>query len=243
MNESPFLKFIDLINVDQLIEAHNKNIKRLEQENLLMQEKEQKAAQELAALQRALYDAQKAVDMQELDMKELDAQEREKKQRLDLISNHKEYQSLKAEIDQLKKKQHVLEESLLKAWHYLEIKKKEFEIKYQEVETDMQLVRDTMLKTAEQSTQLSKQVDELTIERAQKEFGVPAEWLEKYALMRSQVSDPVVPVVQGACSACFYKVLEQDLVQLRRNKLLQCKDCYRFLYIESPDMKLTNEAA
>lgn len=143
----------------------------------------------------------------------------------------------------LKKKQHVLEESLLQAWHVLEAKKKDFEIKHQEVEATIKRLREVTLKTAEQITDLAKEVEHLNIERAQKEFGVPAEWLEKYALMRSQVTDPVVPVVDGSCSACFYRVLDQDMVMLRRKKLLQCKDCYRFLYIESPDTTIENETA
>lgn len=65
------------------------------------------------------------------------------------------------------------------------------------------------------------------------EKGVPEEWLERYAMMRSRVSDPVVPVKDGLCSACFHQILAQDMILLRRNKLLQCKECYRFLYLES----------
>ena len=51
-------------------------------------------------------------------------------------------------------------------------------------------------------------------------------------MMRERVSDPVVPILQGGCSACFYKTPEQDLILLKRNKLLQCKNCYRFLFFE-----------
>lgn len=243
MNETPFRIFIDLINVDQRIETAEKEIKRFEQELVSVQEQERKAEDDLASIRRALYDAQKAVDEQELEMKDLDAQEREKRNRLETISNHKEYQSLKAEVDALKKKQHLLEDSLLQAWHRVDAKKKEFESKNQEVATDLEKLRTITARVAEQTTQLRHQIDALNLERTQKEPGVPGEWLEKYALMRSRVSDPVVPVVHGSCSACFYKVLEQDLLQLKRNKLLQCKDCYRFLYIESPVTKQSDEAA
>ena len=49
--------------------------------------------------------------------------------------------------------------------------------------------------------------------------------------MQSRVTDPVVPVQQGSCSACFYDITEQRLVALRRHALLQCEGCYRFLYM------------
>lgn len=68
-------------------------------------------------------------------------------------------------------------------------------------------------------------------DRQSKEQAVPAEWLEKYATMRARVTDPVVPVINGDCSACFYQVSTQDMQQLRHRKLLQCKDCFRLLYL------------
>ena len=54
---------------------------------------------------------------------------------------------------------------------------------------------------------------------------------EKYAVMRAKVTDPVVPVIDGSCSACFYKISPQDMQLLARRKLVQCKDCFRLLYL------------
>lgn len=71
--------------------------------------------------------------------------------------------------------------------------------------------------------------------RDDKEKCVPDEWLEKYSMMRMRVADPVVPVLNTSCSACFYTVTEQGMQQLSRNQLLQCKECYRFLYLEQKD--------
>jgi predicted nucleic acid-binding Zn-ribbon protein len=66
---------------------------------------------------------------------------------------------------------------------------------------------------------------------------VPQGWLEKYAIMRTKVTDPVVPVINNSCSACFYDVIGQDLQELRKKKLLQCKECYRFLYLDSNSLQ------
>ncbi len=90
-----------------------------------------------------------------------------------------------------------------------------------------------MAKAHVQHEELTKTIKDRLQERAALEKNVPAEWLEKYASMRSRVPDPVVPVINGHCSACVYKVSDQDMLMLSRNKLLQCKDCYRFLYLPS----------
>ena len=67
--------------------------------------------------------------------------------------------------------------------------------------------------------------------RPEKEKIVPEEWLEKYTIMKAQVSDPVVPITQETCSACFYALTNQDIICARRGRLLQCKGCYRLLYL------------
>jgi predicted nucleic acid-binding Zn-ribbon protein len=52
-------------------------------------------------------------------------------------------------------------------------------------------------------------------------------------MMRTRTADPVVPVLDGSCSACFHYLTEQDLLLIKKNKLMQCKGCYRFLYSEA----------
>ena len=64
---------------------------------------------------------------------------------------------------------------------------------------------------------------------------LPDEWLGKYEHMRGRVADPVVPVQQDSCSACFYSISSRDLQTLKQGDLLQCKDCYRFLYYKSDE--------
>ena len=67
--------------------------------------------------------------------------------------------------------------------------------------------------------------------RAVKEEGIPEEWIEKYERMRNSVPDPVASIEDQVCKACFYTATNQEIELLKRKKLLQCKGCYRFLYI------------
>ena len=67
--------------------------------------------------------------------------------------------------------------------------------------------------------------------RQLKEKDIPAELMEPYNAMRAQVPDAVVPVQDFCCGACFYQISQSDYLALQKQKLLQCKNCYRFLYL------------
>lgn len=231
MNGTPFEKFIALVEVDQQINALNTIIASLEKQNADNKRIEESHHSILEKVKNKLHDFRKEVELKELEMKTLDQQESDKKKRLETVANHKEYQSIKIEIDQLKKEQHALEDGLMAAWNQLETVKKEYENALKEYEQQQKIVHEQIEENNKKTADLKGQIDNLIKDRVEKEFVVPAEWLEKYAIMRAKVADPVVPVVEGSCSACFYKVSAQDMQFLKRRKLVQCKDCYRLLYL------------
>lgn len=230
MNEHPFKTFIDLITFDQQILALEQQIAQLHRDIASENAKVALANTALDAAKNKAHTARKHVDESELEIKEIDAQEKAKRRQLDTLSNYKEYQSIKNEIDTLKAKQNELENTVLEAWNVLESAQKEYETAKQAQEhiaSSAQAVVDEKLKTIKE---LEHSVQQLVAQRPEKEKQVPAEWLEKYAIMRARVSDPVVPVHNGSCSACFYQVSEQDMMSLKRRKLLSCQGCYRLLY-------------
>lgn len=228
---SPFLQFLDLIELDQKIEKYLKEIDTVNHEIAKAQSEKRTLQNNVADKELTVLNARKTVDAQELDMKSLDELEKSYKSRLDAISNQKEYHSLKTEIDRIKKKQHDLEESLLTAWHLLEMRTKELNEQKKVVDANLVQLDSTIEQASKKIAQSTQEMEELSEQRIEKEKNVPQEWLEKYVLMRARVPNPVVPVEQGSCSACFYKIPEQDMMLLRRKKLVQCKDCYRLLYL------------
>lgn len=232
MNGTPFEQFIALVQVDQKINSLNASIVSLEKKNKenLAQEELHKHA--LESVKNKLHDMKKEVDSQELEMKILDQQEADKKNKLDNVANHKEYQLLKNEIDKIKQDQHNLEEGLMVAWNQLENARKEFDSAQKTFQDQSAAIHEDIQKNKEKIDSIRQEVKTLVDERVDKEKGLPAEWLEKYAIMRARVSDPVVPVLDGNCSACFYKISVQDMQSLKHRKLIQCKDCFRLLYLE-----------
>ncbi|MFC1841809.1 zinc ribbon domain-containing protein [Candidatus Dependentiae bacterium] len=237
MNSNAFQALIDLVDFDQKTVSFQKNIKKIESEVSELKEKKDKLEAELQEVKDNLHDTQKEVDMGELEMKEYDEKIKLERARLDETTNQKEYSAVKKEIENLEKKQHDSEEPLLAAWNTLEqvrieCKKKEeaFDMKSSEIS---QLIEEKSKKIQE----LINSLDEHLKHREEKVEKVPEEWLEKYKILGSKVSDPVVTVENGSCSACFYDATSQSMIEMRKGKLVQCKGCYRFLYMKKEEEK------
>ncbi len=233
MSEHPFQKFIDLITFDQASIALENDIQKLLSAIDELRNQNELLNQRLEKSKKNAADAHKKVDAYELEMKTLDVQTQEKRKRLDTISSQKEYQSINREIASLQEQQHDKEDELIAVWNALEVAQKEFAEQQKEYDEKSSSIEKEIAEKEAKIKETQVQVDARTQGRLEKEAGVPEEWLEKYSVMRKRVSDPVVPVENGQCSACFNTITEQNLISLNRKKLLQCRGCFRFLYTDS----------
>jgi len=230
-NTTPFQTFITLVSLDQQINTLNKEITVQEKQSDQLAQKRLQLDAELAQVKQRVQSMQKEVDAYELEMKDLDDRERKKKQTLDAISSHKEYLSIKTEIDALKKQQHTLEDTLIEVWNNLENAQKDYTQKYTAHEQKVASMAAEGAALQEKKQTLVTERDKKIEERLPVQSKVPEEWINKYTQMRAKVADPVVSVVDGACTACFYHMSEQDMIALSRRRLIQCKDCFRLLYL------------
>lgn len=240
MTQTPFEQFIALVEVDQEINSLNSSLSTHQKKIDALRTELSVNKQVCEKAKIKFEQTRKEVDDKELEMKVLDQQEKEKKGRLDTVANHKEYQSIKTEIDQLKKEQHELEEQLMSVWNQLENAKKELDSANSLCQQQDEKIHHEISQIEQQIGQITTQRDQKLQERHQKDQSVPAEWMQKYAVMRAHVTDPVVPVVNESCTACFYKVSAQDMQELKRRKLVQCKDCYRLLYLQEVQQPAQN---
>ena len=237
MGETPFQTFIELVALDQQI---NKTAKEITSHEAQLKTLAQQRAQldvELNGVKHHVHEMQKIVDAHELEMKELDAKEKEKKQQLEHLSSHKEYPSLKSEIDFLKKQQHSLEDTLVAAWQDFENAKKEYAQKQEQYDQKVAATTAEIAALEEKKKAAQLNYEQQVAQREPVQAKVPVDWIEKYAAMRTKVTDPVVPVINGACSACYYPASEQDIIALNHRRLVQCKDCFRLLYLPAAQDK------
>lgn len=185
---------------------------------------------------------QKKFDNLELQAKAFEEEERDKKDRLDYVKNQKEYKSLEHEIEILRRERINLDNQITEGWYQLELVKNEYEsIKDQIAQKEKQICIDVATKE-ELVRDLTAKLDALKEERTVISGKIPEEWLSKYERMKHSVEDPIVPVVNGSCSSCFYSVLYQDLLKLKRSGVLPCRNCYRFLYYDEEEEKALLQA-
>lgn len=231
MSEHPLQSFIELVSFDQATYALEDSIQQLEKEIELFEKTSEDLSSGSTLLAHRMKDARKEVDQIELNMKVLDQQEVEEKKRLESVANQKEYQSIMREIDTLKRQQHDYESTLLIAWNKLEAFKKEYEVRHTQDENKTAELKLALEHKQESVSKMHDELDARLRQRDEIKAGIPAQWLEKYVLMRSRVADPVVQVVNGSCMGCFYNLPPQELLDLKRKQMTQCKGCFRFLYI------------
>lgn len=232
MSSNPFNAFIDLISLDQEIRTIHEKMIHIKKETNTIQLQKDELTGRLQQFKQHVHDLQKQVNQQERKIKEFDEQEQAKKKQLDHIKKVKEYQPIKKEIDYLKQMQHETENQLMAIWNKLEIaqkeiteQKKQYTIKADEFDNEISNKNNQILL-------LEKELEEKQRNRPQKEIGIPNEWLEKYTHMRLRVADPVVPVMYESCTACSYTIPNQELLRLKRKALVQCKGCFRLLFMQ-----------
>lgn len=230
MNEHSFQQFINLVQFDQQIHLLETEILKIDREIDSIKDYDKRVNSELEVAKLNIIQLKKQVDILELEMKSLDQQEKEKKLLFENVSNYKEHQSIKTEIEAIQKLQLNQEQDILKAWNSLESAQASFEVKKRETSA---LLVEHQSQLQEKQTKHSTLVNELSVftaQRHEKERTVPQEWLEKYSVMRARVADPVVPIEHQSCSVCFQLITNQDIIRAKKGALLQCKGCFRLLF-------------
>jgi len=247
MDKHPFSAFIDLISLDQQIRTTHQRIASLKTETELHLSEKQKIVDRLEQFKQHVHDLKKAVHEQELAIKELDTVEKHKKDQLENLKSAKEYQPLKKEIDRLKQEQHDAESSLMTTWNKLEGAQKELNEQTAQYSSKIEELHTAIAQQHDETEKLQAELTQKKSERPAKEPGIPQEWLDKYSHMKMQVEDPVVPLLDDSCSACYYNLPNQEIIRLKRRAIVQCKGCFRLLYMQeamedtAPEQALENK--
>ena len=231
MSSFPLEKFLALVDVDRSLIKIDKDLETLALEIEEAQVKRKAHEDAIERYKANEREKRKAVDACELRMKELDQQRSLCVGRLDTATNEKEYAALKSEIDRIKEAQHNLETELLAVWKAYETAQVESQTKEKELQGHIAVLDAVIQEKMQATARLQDEKQEIIAQRMKKEEMVPSDWLERYSTMQQRVTDPVVPVEGTSCSACFYNVLQQDLIDLKKRKLLQCRDCFRLLFM------------
>lgn len=231
MSDISFERFIQLVEFDQATLKLEKEREKLAHELATLHAEEGQLSSKLQDADQRLRKAKLLVKEKEAHIEELSQREKNKEKQVDTVKNQREYASISAEIETLKKMQHDFEPELVEAWNQLDAVTREDKQVHTEVEQ-----RQTELKKQLEEKNKALETIQATIQEREKgriDFleGTPPELMEKYNAMRTRVTNPIVPVVNNSCSACFNTVAQQILSRLRMRVLEQCRSCFRFLYL------------
>ena len=230
MENHPFLRFINLVNFDHKIQSLENEKIAVNNEIIAAKKQVDDFLRDTEDTRKRIFQLKKRVDEQELEMKVLDQKEKDKKKHLEHLADYKDYQAIKSEMENIQRLQVDQEKNVLDAWHQLESSQQSLDKKTitnaQQLESFDHQVKSLEQKDADLKDQIAALIDQ----RETMQEDVPAEWLEKYTMMRSRVSDPVVEIFHQSCGVCSQMITAQEMVQARRGALLQCQKCYRLLY-------------
>lgn len=230
MSDHPFSRFIDLVSFDQKIQSFENEKTAVATEIVALKKQEEEYIRGLQDMKDRVFSLKKKVDECELEMKIFDQKEKEKKQRLENLSDYKEYQAVKAEVEAVQRLQVEQEKIVLDAWNQLENAQISLQKKTIEINDLLLQLHAHVQELEKKAAHLQDEIDHSIAQRVEKEKLVPAEWLEKYTIMRARVTDPVVEIFHQSCSACSQIITSQEMVRARHGALVQCQKCYRLLY-------------
>ena len=157
------------------------------------------------------------------------------KQRLNKISNSREYQALSREIEQGERMVRAHEEKLLELTEEVENREKDVAQREAELRERESEVRAKVAELRRAQAQLREDAEKAQAGRDDLAQRVPPRVLRKYEQLRKKLSGIAVAVVRdGACSGCNMQLRPQQVVELLRATAWQsCPTCHRLLVHES----------
>lgn len=234
MSSDPFYSFLALVTQDANAVATRKKIAQLSQKQEALKCNLKKLQQDLADAQTKAHSAKKNLDAQELEIKTLKDRQRSLKSKLDAASSPKEYFSLETELKNIASDIDAQENKLFELFENFETLEKNMgEIDFQVVAARAQIMQE-VADIDQQIQQLQNQLQEFIKNYDDLVPLVNPEMLEKFLTMKQSIENPVVLVEKGACSACGHTINVQDLVSIRKHKLVACQNCFRLLYAVTP---------
>ncbi len=231
MDETAVQQFIQYVELDQRIDKLGLELATLIKRRQEDEQKRRMIEDQTADAFQVLHDVRKEVDMHELELKSIGDALMVKRKKLNEAHSPKEFFSLEHEIADLVKKQEEGEVLGLEALRKLEDAERQADsIKAREPEL-LKTVADDLEALTKDERHFVPLKEALIEEKARIEKIVDPELFARYKNMKEKVPNPVVPIIRGSCSGCFYSLSKQNMADAMHGKLLTCGDCHRLLYI------------
>lgn len=227
----PFSLFINFIIRDAAWREAQKELEAQERRVELLYEEQRDKEAALIVFKENVQALFKRMHTYELEARTLRERMAEARRKLEFVESPREYTALHKELDELAVREKDTEELLFTTWQEHEVQQTQYTEKAQAHELWLKEHKQLLNNAQQLKDSLVEKVTCLERERAELEKCVSPDFLTPYYEMKRSVVDPVVPVINNYCSSCRCMVAQQDLSIMRRHILVQCKECYRLLYL------------
>lgn len=164
-----------------------------------------------------------------------------KEQQLSFLSNAKERSALEHEIAKMRAEIDAKEDFLLTLFDQQEVVK-------ESLKNQQEALASAVAALEAQTTSIHAEITALQAELTAQERewnvlleAVPEKMRVHYLQLRSRLKNAAAPVASDACTACFIELLPQELARLTPRSVIQCRNCYRFLYREDATTSVLTE--
>ncbi len=198
---------------------------------------------ELTAKKDAAKQAKKDLDELTLQSRELSARENTIRTRINDVTDERSYNALTKELESIMDRLEALERGLAQCQEALITSQDKLTAIAESIPEKIQQLQDGLATQRETKESLEARRKECGEKREGRAAIVPPEWLAKYNRMKSRVADPIVPISNTSCSACYYAVTQRDLALVKNEGVIPCRNCYRFLYVEDVPVEAVGEPA
>jgi len=216
-----------IIELEKVLEKVDGEISVLNQ-NFLNEEKK------LNELKQARLEKKKIYSMYESDFESNNQRIEKYEQHLKKLASPKDYRALQREVDETRKLNDGIQDSLLVLLEEIEefdslIKDKETSIVQLKSMTDSQ--KEEVLKKAENE---SRERAELITKKNEISENLDPKIKEiYYDTLKKSGGVAIVPVVNQVCNGCFLRIPPQISIEIKKaNELIYCPRCHRIVYLE-----------
>jgi len=192
------------------------------------------------AMQQQIRDSKKKVAMFELDIKSLVDRENEVKKRLMGLTRQKEIDSIKREILSLQEQREEVESDLLQELDLVTKQEKAFLAEKPIIEEQIGLDKKKHSTLEGFVFDAQKELDPILKSIESEISNLPDSFKSRYNRIASRLDRPIVLVVGNYCGACYSFISTQQLTELKKMQIGDCKNCSRILFASSDSPVLNN---
>lgn len=172
----------------------------------------------------------------EMEAKDLQSRMKKAKGRLNTVKTNREYQALQKAIDEMKRENGQMEDTMLARLDAMETAENELAQLKEEYDAFQQQMSAEKTTVEKEATEGEQKLTELDAMRSRVSENADPRLIDRFMRVRQRISSlAVAPVTRSVCQGCNMNIPPQMFNELQRlDSLRNCPHCQRIIYWEQP---------